>query len=349
LNLQAFNITDFTGDTRYASVVAKLRVMGTRFLTRQKMLRMVEREDWKGVLDELQATDYHEALVNVRTAEELETALFHSIKIKYQFVHELSLRPEAFKAMQYWHDFHNLKLLMFPDMSSAMRDFPLSPLGNFSPEVLKEHVDNKSKPPDPLGEFYSAVTRDYEEYQSPFRAEMVLEQCYFNEVRRIFEESGIPFLIHFITYRIDLIRIVQVLRWRLGIEKAKNDGQTSPIDWDLLPRGGQLEQEKVESLGREPWERLPALFRYTPYGKLFQEGMETFYKTGQLWHLELLAEDFITTFCNLSQYTAFGVEPLVAFLWISRQELKNLTMIVTTKYVGLDPEKIKVRLRLTYA
>jgi V/A-type H+-transporting ATPase subunit C len=347
--MEAFNITQFTGDTRYGSVVAKLRVMENRFLTRQKLIRMAEREDWMGVLDELQATDYHEDLVRVRTAEELETALFQSIRTKYRFVHELSLRPEAFKAMQYWHDFHNLKLLLFPDLSSSMREFPLSPLGNFPPELLQEHVEEKRKPPDPLGEFYSLVTSDYDEYRSPFRTEMLLERCYFNEVRRIFEESGIPFLIHFITYRIDLIRILQILRWRHGIEKAGSNGQEAPIDWELLPRGGLLGQEKLEALASAPWEKLPALLRYTPYGKIFQEGMDTFYRTGGLWHLERLAEDFVTDFCNLSRYTPFGVEPLVSFLWISRQELKNLTMIVTTKYVGLDPEMIKARLRITHA
>jgi V/A-type H+-transporting ATPase subunit C len=359
--MDLFNLTDFSNDTRYAQAVARVRVLETKLLPARKFVRMAEREDWEAVLDELRGTDYAEALVHVKSSEELESALLATIENRYRLLHELAIEPRLIDSILSWHDFNNLRILLKAELKGTARNFPLSPLGIIDPAMLKDHLENHRSLPAPLDAAQRAAMNDYATHKSQFRVETLLDRFYLDHVRKTFESSGIRFLNYFINYRIDLAKIRDVIRWR---DWTKNQKPAQPdtgekslepsksrekgIDWQLLPAGGFLPDDKIHALSTEEWDKLPALLQYTPYGNLFASAMDHHRVSGDWWLLEKLAEDFVTEFCRLARYTPFGVEPLIAFLWFNLQELKNVRMVVTAKYIRLAPAEVKPRLRLTH-
>jgi V/A-type H+-transporting ATPase subunit C len=359
--MESFNLTDFSNDTRYAQAVAGVRVLETKLLPARKFVRMAECEDWEGVLDELRGTDYAEALVHVKSAEALESALLATIENRYRLLHELTIEQQLIDPILSWHDFNNLRILMKAELKGTARNFPLSPLGIIDPAMLKDHLENHRSLPAPLDAAQRAAMSDYETYKSLFRVETLLDRFYLDHVSKTFESSGIFFLKYFINYRIDLVKIRDVVRWRVWTRNQKpaqldtgekpaepSKRREKGIDWQLLPAGGFLPDDKLHALATEEWDKLSALLQYTPYGNLFASAMDHYRTSGDWWLLEKLGEDFVTEFCRLTRYTPFGVEPLIAFLWFNLQELKNVRMVVTAKYIGLAPEEIKPRLRLTH-
>ncbi len=340
--MRAFQITEFSNDTRYASAVARVRALETQLLSKQKLYRMAEKPDWQGVLDELRATDYSEPLSAARSAIDIERALLQVLKQRYRTIHELAIEPALTRAIISWHDFDNLKILLKQKWSDSSRQLPLSDLGLIDPEALKNALNNQDSLPHPLKDVYGKILQDYEENRSLFRAEMLIDCWYLNYIRETFEGCNIPFLKFFIHYRIDLIKIQMMLRWRGWNEEAQ-------FPRELFPIGGFLADDRLSALGSNGWDKISPLLQFSPYANLVSDTSEKIQSGSDLWLLERRSDDFLTEFCKLSHYTAFGVEPLFAFLWVSLQEFRNVQLIVTTKKTGVSPENIKPRLREAYA
>jgi len=319
-----------------------VRILEAQLLPKQKLYRMAEKPDWQGVLDELRATDYSEPLSAARSAIDIEKALLQVLAHRYRTIHELAIEPALVRAIISWHDFDNLKILLKQKWRNSSRQLPLSELGLIDPEGLKNTLNNQNSLPDPLKQVYDEISEDYQENQSLFRIEMLIDRCYLNYVRETFEACNIPFLKYFIHYRIDLIKIQMMLRWR-GWNEEKQ------LPRELLPLGGFLADDRLSAPASNGWDKIPPLLQFSPYHNLVSDTSEKIQSNSDLWLLEKRSDDFLTNFCKLSHYTAFGVEPLFAFLWISLQEFRNVQFILTTKKAGISPENIKPRLREAYA
>ena len=336
-----FQLHQFSGDTRYLYSVGRLRVMEKQLIPFQKFNRMADRENWQGVLDELRSTTYYERLIPVKNARMLEDAISSFLQERQRLIWELSLNSPLVKALLMRHDFNNLKILLKEQWLSRQRAFPLSTLGIVEPGQLEEQFRQPHTLPPPLQDALQIATNDFQQHQSVFRGEMVVDLHYLEYVKSQFLRSNLPFLKEFIAYRIDWLNVAQLLRWRWW-------QPDSPPDWQLFVPGGYLNMDFLHRLWKEPPERLPELIRFTHYGEVMAEGMEHYRQHKQLWKLEKLGEDFITAFCRLTRYASAGIEPLIAFIWVSMQELKNLHMILIAKYMGLSPEIIKTRIRMVY-
>ncbi|RMD96422.1 MAG: hypothetical protein D6814_11420 [Calditrichaeota bacterium] len=336
-----FNISEFSNDTRYASAVARVRALEAKLLPARKFVRMADRQDWHGVLDELRGTEYADPLSRVENAAQLEEALLQALKQRHRLLHDLAAEPALINAILLWHDFNNLKILLQKEWFGDARAIALSSLGLYEPETLQRQYQSQQPLPSPLDQALELGKADFATYQSTFRVEMLLDKLYLTYVASRFRESNIAFLVAFIRHRIDLLNIRMVLRWRTW----GNDGK---IDWDLLPPGGFLDRDKLQALWRDDLDKVAGVFAYTPYGELFSPGSEWLKSAHKLWYIEKLEDDLLTRFCSLTRYTAFGIEPLIAYLWVSLQELKNMQLILTAKYMFLPPEAIKQRLRQSY-
>lgn len=63
---------------------------------------------------------------------------------------------------------------------------------------------------------------------------------------------------------------------------------------------------------------------------------------------ERVAENAVTSLLDEARFTAFGIEPLIAYYFARAAEYKNLRMIMNAKHAGLGEEVIRERLRALY-
>jgi len=337
-----FQITEFSGDTRYATAVAQVRTLEQHLLPFRKFLRLAEKPAWQGVLDELRGTAYYDTLVAVQNAAQLEHAVSQFIRERRQRIRQISIEPRLIDAIALNLDLNNLKIVLKQRWSEAPRPVSLAPDAAIPEAVLKEGLEQPHVLPAPLKDLVPELLQDYEANHSLFRVEMRMAQFYLQNLFRVFQTCGIPFLEHFIRYRIDLTNITQLLRWRQWAQDAR-------IDRELLFAGGYLDWEVLQALLAEQPEKGMAALQYSPYFNALSGGLEHYAKSGEIWLLEKQADDFLTEFCRLTRYTAFGIEPLVSYMWLSLQEMKNIHLVLMAKYLDLDAGMVKNRLRQTYA
>ena len=336
-----FNITQFSKDEKYASAVANVRALEKNLLTRHKLTRMAERESWQGVLDELRSTDYFETLVKVDSPASLKVSLTETMLKRHQMLYDLNIGQKFIEAILLRHDLNNLKTYLKIKWSSSNRKATYSQLGMIDFQSFINAVEQNKPLPESLKLIYEKVNVDFQQFKKLYRLELLIEKFYLENIKQVFDESRILYLQRFITFRIDLSNLMAVLRWKGW--RAENIS-----DVELLPSGGTLDIDFLTSIFKESAEGLVDKLQFTYYGNYLNDGLEYYKSTGELWLLEKLTEDFLSEFCKLTEYTSFGVEPLIAYLWISIQEMKNIKTILTGKYTGLPADLIKSRLRNEY-
>ncbi|GBD87061.1 V-type sodium ATPase subunit C [bacterium BMS3Abin03] len=336
-----FNITQFSEDEKYASAVANVRALERSLLNGHKLNRMAEREDWRGVLDELRSTDYFETLIKVDSPASLKQALTETILKRHRTIYDLSIEQKFVKAILLRNDLNNLKTYLKIKLSASKREAKYSDLGIIDFQNFITAAEQNKLLPDSLKVIYAKVNSDYQQYQKLYRLEMLIEKFFLENIKNVFDESRILYLKKFITFRIDLANLLSTLRL-----KEWNPGDK--IEWDLFPEDGTLDKMFFESVLKNNIETTIDKLQFTAYGDSLKNGLEHYKSTGELWLVEKLADDFLSEFCKLTEFTSFGVEPLIAYLWISIQEMKNIHTILTAKYIGLPEASIKSRLRIGY-
>ena len=336
-----FQITEFSNDTRYTSAVAQVRVLESHLLPSRKFLRLSDKNNWQGVLDELRGTEYYETLLAVQSEEQLENAVSSFIHERHKRIKSLAIEPHIISAVMLNHDLNNLKIILKQKWNSIERNITLSAEGTVAESTIKDFLNQKSIIDEPFNKLIPNLLIDYEAHKSIFRIDMLISKFYLMNLYRVFINTKLSFLEHFIKRRIDLVNLLQVLRW-------KQWDKENLSDWDLIFAGGFLDLDFLKNFTSEKREKKLIALQFTPYSLALSEGLTYYLNSGELWMLEKLADDYMTKFCQLTQYTSFGVEPLVAYLWISLQELKNIHTILMSKYFNVDPDMIKKRLRITY-
>ena len=69
----------------------------------------------------------------------------------------------------------------------------------------------------------------------------------------------------------------------------------------------------------------------------------------RLSELEKIAENYLMELNRDSKYIVFGPEPLFTYLVAKEREINAIRMIMVSKINNISPDKVKERLRDTYA
>lgn len=344
--MEPFGLTDFSDDTRHGQAVARVRVLEQRLITKRRFIRMADARSSEALLDELRGTDYSEPIAHVRHPGQIPAAFEKIADQRLRLAQELGVPPDILRVLEAWRA-----------VSTAKREVRVQHAGSSSDrrsDSVRILDDSRTRrgsnhPEGPLRAACAEAAADFERSRSLFRLDMLLDRAFSIYLHEASEKRAIPFARHLVRYYLDLQAVGAVFRWRTWLESgAPAGGRAGRIDAHLLPVPGFLSGDLLKSTSLEPWERVPASFQYTPYGRVVREGVEHHQKAGSWWYFEKLSDDFITDFCRLGRYTPFGVEPLIAYGWFVWQEARNVRMVVTARQSGIAAEHIIPRLREGY-
>lgn len=345
-----FNIAHFSEDNRYAGAVGRVRGLESQLLSNSRMHHLLQAGPWQSILHELRDTPYDTLLAGVHDSHGIRQAIEQVFSDRSRVINALA-EPERnlIQALFRMTDFNNLITLANSSLQQRGRRVALSPRGLISPEALEKCIEQNRQLPVPLEKSWNNARLDYERHQNLFRVEMLLWKGYLDHLYSEYEQSRILFLRTLISYAVDIIVILYAIRWRYWLEAApSSEADHFRNNWDLFPVGWTLPKDKIQSLMVDEIERIPQIFQYTPYGAIFAGAAEALKRSEALWQLEVSLENLLTEMCKLARYTAFGIEPLLAYLWFSRQESRNMRLILLGIFRNLDPVTIQSRLRMVY-
>ena len=329
-------------DTIYAYAVGRTRSLETRLLERGRLERMIDASSAEDVLKILAETDYAVAASELEDVFDFEKMLSAELNRAFAIIKNISPRPELIAAFLMRFDVHNLKVL-FKEGYLGTDSGLLVGSGNLNLEGLKYAVrENDFRDlPGKLRAACEGLVEEFSLSRDPQVIDFALDKVLYEELLGMAKKSRSSFLQGLFSRQVDLINLkvlIRVKRMKLHQAVLKN----------VLIKGGSLQADFLTGLIDEPFETLISAFAMSDYAELVAEGVRCLTEGGSLTHLEKLADDYITAYLKNNKWNAFGLEPLVGYLWGKETEIKNIRLVMVGKINNLPAAAIRERLRDVY-
>jgi V/A-type H+-transporting ATPase subunit C len=328
----------------YEYGVARVRVLETRLLTRERIERMVDAESFEDALKVLSETSYAPLVAELSSPYEYDELLSKEMKRVRDFIDEISPDPAITDLFFLKYDFHNLKVLLKHRYLSGQDDeLPLAQMGTIPVEGLRKAVED----PDSgiLPPFMADVVKDIDEIcvlkVDPQRIDTMLDRAMYDHIFEVCRRKRNSFALRYFQMQVDLLNLRSLLR-------AKRLGQGFDFLKEMLIPHGSLTVSFYSRAIEQPYEQLIKEVESTPYGKVVAEGVQDFLRTGTLTAFERLMDDYLLSYVKSVRYNPFGIEAIVGYLLAKENEIKLIRIIMVGKINDLPAEKIRERLRDVY-
>lgn len=321
-------------DTDYLSISARIRVLETRLLTRERLERMIDARDDGEALKVLAECGYGE--LSVSDPAGLEQALSHARQALFG---ELSAAvPDAgvVDIFRVKYDYHNAKVLLKAEATGQDAARLLVSGGRYEPERMLERPDTCG---DALRAAMERGRQILKETGDPQQMDLVLDRAYFAELGQLAGASGSRYMQGYVRLMVDAANLrsfVRCMRLEKGVDFLSQ----------VLLDGGSvsafaLTQCRAQDIG--------GLFSVGPLAGAAQLAGECSKPgAGGLTELERACDDALMAYQERARRTPFGEEVVAGYLFARESELTAIRTVIAGRMAGLDGDVIRRRLRATY-
>ena len=317
-------------DARYTYAVARVRVLEKNLIPRTFFDRLAEANEVADFLKFLQETPYSKYLADVRDEDTFENMLIAERREVLNTFDDLC-QDEPLKAKAHARfDFHNIKVLLKSRIEEKDFDFALSEDGIVPIEDLKAiFKDEKySWLPEHLTRAVEAGITAFYQNKSYQDLSTAVDREMYRFLTTPMTDNDFFAIYH--RLESDLVNIRTFLR-------LHNLDSADQIKNYLLDTGFL---DTSIFLSEEP-EGLLDKLSYTPYGKLYEEGLKAFKDTGSLRIYERLMKSYLNGFLRETRKIDMGIEPLVAYLYFKFEEIRALRITFIGVFYNVKPQEIK--------
>ena len=254
------------------------------------------------------------------------------------------------------YDYHNAKAIVKGEGAGVSTGSLLSKAGRVEPKALMAaFVDNDYRYIPPiLGKGMQEARTVLARTQNPQQADFVLDKAYFAEMLELAErvypnaevptplldpEALEPFALRYRALLVDCANLrtcVRCVRMGKNLEFLREA---------LIPDGGLSADYVAESTFSG--EGLAPLFTATPLQEAAILGTAAM-KGGTMTRFEKECDDAILRYLANLRLMYFGPELVVWYLTVEETNIINVRMILSGLREGIDPERLRERLRETY-
>ncbi len=328
----------------YGRSVVMVRVFEKRLLTKNKLERMIEAETPEEVIKLMGETEYSQNMSDIQNVQNYEKILKRETERVFSLMRELSNETEIVDILSLKYDYHNLKVLLKGRL--AEKDFSdlLMDAGTQKADKLKLKFDikNYNDIPKEFVEAIEEVEKDFSENGDPQKIDIIVDKYYYRNLLRIAGKIAVSVISDYVGGLIDFQNIITLFR-------VKRQNRDIKFLENVIHEGGTISKERIMSSLNDSPEAIGNKFRREKIGTHLVKGIEAFSETGRLSELEKISDNYLMELNKDSRYIVFGPEPLFNYLIAKEREINALRMIMVSKINNINPEKIKERLRDTYA
>lgn len=317
--------------TNYGFAIGKIRVLETRLLDRNFFNDLLVLNNLGTSLNKLQETPYSEFLKDKSHWEKgLESYYNYTLNTITNIVPE----PELINILRLRYDFHNIKIIFktklnILDMDKFEYFLDLGTIGikTLSDGILKEKY---SMLPPHIARVIKDTWHQISKNKDPQLATILLDRWLYHTLFHEVEHKN-TFLERFFSTWIDLYNIKTFLRAK-KLEKEKEFFNTYFLHHGTIPRY-QFEKFYEDSVP-DIIEQLVT----SPYFEIVEVLLSTWAQDRSLIKVDKAIDDFITRILRRARLKAFGIEPIISYIWAKEMELKNCRLILTAIQYGLDKD-----------
>ena len=328
-----------TSDREYLYLSAMLKAREANMLTRDKLERMLSAGNFNDAAKLLQESGWPD--MSGLNAAAVDKAL--SVRRNEIFAElERSVPEKAlldiFRAK---YDYHNAKSIIKGEGIGVNADHILSAAGRVPSGKLEEafREDDFRDIPEKLGAAMAEAKGVLARTDNPQAADFVLDKAYFAELLSLAEQVTSPFAVKYVKTLIDSANIRTCVRCtRMGkdpdfMRLALIDGGSVPMDFAV--RGTVTADEFNELFGSTVFRDAAVLAGAALEG-------------GSMTRFERECDNAVNRFLDTARRTGFGSEVVLGYLAAEENAITTVRMILTGLLSGIEPDRLKERLRDTY-
>jgi V/A-type H+-transporting ATPase subunit C len=324
-------------DLGYAYAVGRIRALETKLITEERFDRMAEAGGIDELLRLLGETQYADSLSRMGSPWEYEAILEDQMRETIKLMVDLSKDPALTSLFQHRYDFHNVKVALKENYGAEPLDSAYIALGTIPLERLRNAVREEEGVADllpPLRRALEDVMDTFPETQDPKWIDILLDRAIFRTFLEVSTREKCPFLLELLQREIDLINILSFFRIRWA------HGEKSFFQEAFL-EGGTLSRDFMSSIFEENLDAVPSRFSHTSYAHVVTEGLIGLQTRESFTVLEKMKEEFLLRHIKRADLIAFGIEPLIAYLYKKEREIRSIRTIFVGLLNNVPPETIK--------
>jgi V/A-type H+-transporting ATPase subunit C len=322
-------------DWQYAFQTAQVRALETQMLSAAVLHNMANAEDFEQAADLLAASEY--ALPHGgRNFAEVENMLQVRRSAVRKLFKDLMIDKSVVELFKSRNDFANLRLALRRMLTEKPLGADYSGEGNVSSEILEQVLgeENYGLFPDYMTEATELAVLAYYQNKDIRRIDYAIDQLQSEYNLRKAHQLKSLFLVGLFRIQIDLTNIRTVLRLKF----------TESEHHDVFLKGGFIELERLERALDAGYESQGQLFFATPYSRLIEAGAAYLASDKSFLRLEQKCENYLTGFLKTTAQITAGPQPVIAYLLMKENEIRNVRLILTVKKNFLDTKLILDRI-----
>jgi V/A-type H+-transporting ATPase subunit C len=322
-------------DWRYAFQTARVRVLETQMLSKAILLDMANAESFEQAADLVAGTEY--ALPHHgRNFAEVENILQTRRSAVRNLFEELMIDKPVAELFRTRCDFANLRLALRRMLTERPLGTDYSSEGNVSPQIFEQvfEVENYQLFPDYMAEATEQAILAYYQDKDIRRIDYAIDQVQAGYNLKQARRLKSVFLLGLFRIQVDLTNIRTTLRLKFAESEHRN----------VFLKGGFIEQERLEKTLDAGYESQGQLFFVLPYHRVVETGANYLVSDNSFLKIEQQCEEFLAGFLKTTIQITAGPQPIIAYLLMKENEIRNVRLILTAKKNFLDTKLILDRI-----
>ena len=327
----------------YGQSVVTIRILEKRLLTRNRLERMIEAQTPEEVLKLLGETEYSQDMADIHGSQDYEIILKRETERVFSIVRNMIKNTGIVDVLSLKYDYHNLKVLLKSKITGKDFSSLLMQAGTIDASKFKVKFETQSNDlPREIMEAIDEVQKDFEENHNPQRIDIIVDKHYFRNLSRLAKEIDVKVITDYVEGLIDFQNMITLFR----VQKQKRDARFLET---VIFEGGTISKNKIVASINDNTDTILNKFKKEKLGTYLVKGLETFSETKRLSELEKISDNYLMELNKESKYVVFGPEPLFTYLVAKEREINAVRMIMVSKINNISSDKIRERLRETYA
>ena len=325
----------------YGQSVVTIRVLEKRLLTKNRIERMIESETCEEVLKLLSETEYSQDMTDIQNSRDYEKILKRETERVFSLVRNMSKNKEVVDILSLKYDYHNLKVLIKSKVFEKDNTNLLMNAGTI--DITKFKTKSEIQSLDLPEEILEAIVEiKKEENLTPQKIDIIVEKYYFKNLVNLSKKIDVKVITDYVKGLIDFQNIITLFR----VQKQNRDAKF--LD-SVIFEGGTIPKDKIVASLNDSSETILNKFKKEKLGPYLVKGVEVFNETKRLSEFEKISDNYLMELNKESKYIVFGPEPLFTYLVAKEREINAIRLIMVSKINNISSEKIRERLRDTYA
>ena len=327
----------------YGQSVVTIRILEKRLLTRNRLERMIEAQTPEEVLKLLGETEYSQDMADIHGSQDYEIILKRETERVFSIVRNMIKNTGIVDVLSLKYDYHNLKVLLKSKITGKDFSSLLMQAGTIDASKFKVKFETQSNDlPQEIMEAIDEVQKDFEENHNPQRIDIIVDKHYFRNLSRLAQEIDVKVITDYVEGLIDFQNMITLFR----VQKQKRDARFLET---VIFEGGTISKNKIVASINDNTDTILNKFKKEKLGTYLVKGLEAFSETKRLSELEKISDNYLMELNKESKYVVFGPEPLFTYLVAKEREINAVRMIMVSKINNISSDKIRERLRETYA